>query len=325
MLHRVLSGIRASGRLHLGNYLGAIKGMVELQKNPDYETFYMVADAHAITTPYSVEELRQNRQEVIIDYLAAGINPNKSIIFIQSHVPEHFELSFYFSSVTTIARMMHLPTYKEKVKQYPKNNTMALLNYPILMAADILLYKADLIPVGIDQEPHLEVAREIARKMNQIYKTTFPEPKRFTTKGEYIPSLTGEGKMSKSVEGSYINLTDSLDEIRKKIRAVPTATVSGGPITGGIKTLFILAEIFLEKNLYQEFKEKYYNQTLKFVELKDALAEAIYQELKPFQEKRKQIASDLAYVEKVIKEGAEKAKAVAQKTLKEVKEKMGLI
>jgi len=324
MSHRVLSGCRATGRLHLGNYLGGVKGMIELQNNPNYETFYMVADAHAITTPFSVNELRQDRREIIIDYLAAGLDPKKSTLFIQSQVSEHFELSFYFSSIETIARMMHLPTYKDKVKQYPKNNTMALLNYPILMAADILLYKADLVPVGIDQEPHLEVAREIARKMNQIYGTKFPEPKRFATKGEYIPSLTGEGKMSKSIEGSYINLTDSFDEIRKKIRAVPTATVSGGPITGGIKTLFIFAEIFLPPNLYQEFKEKYHNQSLKFVALKDTLSEAIYQELKPFQEKRKQIAANLNYVEKIIKEGAEKAKIVAQKTLKEVKEKMGL-
>jgi tryptophanyl-tRNA synthetase len=323
-IKRVLSGIRATGRLHLGNYLGAIKGMIELQNNPDYETFYMVADAHTITTPFSVDELRQNRKEIIIDYLAAGLDPKKSTLFIQSQVSEHFELSFYFSSVTTIARMMHLPTYKEKVKQYPKHNTMALLNYPILMAADILLYKADLVPVGIDQEPHLEVAREIARKMNQIYKTSFPQPQRFATKGEYIPSLTGEGKMSKSIEGSYINLTDSLDKIRKKIRKVPTATIAGGPITGGIKTLFILSEIFLPKKTYEEFKEKYHSQTLKFVELKDTLAEAIYQELKPFQEKRKQIASNLTYVEKIIKEGAQKAKTVAQETLKEVKEKMGL-
>jgi len=323
MKKRVLSGIRATGRLHLGNYLGAIKGMIELQNNPDYETFYMVADAHAITTPFSVEELRQNRREIIIDYLAVGLDPEKSTLFIQSQVPPHFELSFYFSSVTTIARMMHLPTYKEKVKQYPKNNTMALLNYPILMAADILLYKANLVPVGIDQEPHLEVAREIARKMNQIYGTTFPEPQRFATKGEYIPSLTGEGKMSKSVEGSYINLTDSLDEIRKKIRSVPTASVVGKEMTPGLKTLFIFADLFIP-NEVEKYKKSFTDGTLKFVELKDALAEAIYRELKPFQEKRKQIASDLAYVEKVIKNGAQKAKAVAQETLKEVKEKMGL-
>jgi len=325
MKKRVLSGIRATGRLHLGNYLGAIKGMIELQNNPDYQCFYMVADAHTITTPYSPSELQKNRVEIIIDYLAAGLDPEKSTLFIQSQINEHFELAYYFSSIVSIARMQHLPTYKEKVKQYPNANTMALLNYPVLMAADILLYKADLVPVGIDQEPHLEVAREIARKMNQIYKTSFPEPKRFATSGEYIPSLKGEGKMSKSVEGSYINLTDSLDEIVKKIRSIPTSTEVGCTIIGGIKTLFILSEIFLPKNLYQEFKDKYHNKTLKYVELKDTLAQAIYEELKPFQEKRSQIASDMNYVKKVILDGEDKARQVAQETIKEVKEKMGLL
>lgn len=325
MKKRVLAGARASGRLHLGNYLGGVKGMLELQNNPQYETLYMVADAHVITTPFSVEELRKNKKEVIIDYLAAGLDPKKSIIFQQSDVKEHFELAFYFSSVTTVARMQHLPTFKEKVKQYPENVNMALLNYPVLMAADILVYKASLVPVGIDQEPHLEVAREIARKMNQLYGTNFPEPVRFATKGEYIPSLKGEGKMSKTVEGSYINLTDSLDEIRKKVRSIPTATTAGGPIIGGIKTLFILAEIFLPRSDYQNFKDQYHQGTLQFVKIKDALSEAIYQELKPFQEKRKEIEKDESYVNQVIKEGAQRAQAIASQTVKEVKEKMGLL
>jgi len=161
MKARVLSGIRATGRLHVGNYLGAVKGMLELQDNPEYETFYMVADVHTITTPYDVEVLRNNRREVVLDYLAAGLDPQKSVIFLQSEVNEHLELAFYFSSVVTIAKMQHLPTFKEKVKQYPEHATLALLNYPALMAADILVYKAGLVPVGIDQEPHLEVAREI--------------------------------------------------------------------------------------------------------------------------------------------------------------------
>lgn len=322
--HRVLSGIRATGKLHLGNYLGAVEGMIKLQNNPEYECFYMVADAHTITTPYNPKELSKNRKEIIIDYLSCGLNPEKSTIFIQSMVPEHFELAYYFSSIVSIARMQHLPTYKEKIKQYPQHNTMALLNYPVLMAADILLYKANLVPVGIDQEPHLEVTREIARKMNQIYNTTFPEPKRFITKGEYIPSLKGEGKMSKSVEGSYINLTDSLDEIRKKIRNIPTATTAGGPIVGGIKTLFILGELFLNPNDYKKFKDEYHQGNLKFINIKDALTEAIYQRLKPIQEKRKEITKNIDYVEKVIKEGAEKARTVASTTIKEVKEKIGL-
>src|SRR3990167_11492041 len=201
---RVLSGIRATGRLHIGNYYGAVKGMIKLQEDDAYETLYMVADLHTITTPYNIESFNNSRKEIVIDYLAAGIDPEKSIIFYQSDIKEHTELGFYFSTTMTISRMQHLPTYKEKVKQYPKENTMALLNYPILMASDILLYKAEYVPVGIDQEPHLEVAREIAKKMNNVYKTDFPEPQRFSSGGDYIPSLTGEGKMSKTVEGSYV-------------------------------------------------------------------------------------------------------------------------
>lgn len=323
MKKRVFSGIRATGKLHLGNYLGAVKGMLELQDKPDFETIYMVVDVHTITTPFNKDELKKNKRQIIIDYLAAGLNPEKSIIALQSDIKEHIELAFYFSSVVSIARMQHLPTFKDKVKQYPKNVTMALLNYPILMAADILIYKAELVPVGIDQEPHLEVAREIARKMNQKYGTDFPEPKRFATAGEYIPSLTGEGKMSKSVEGSYINLTDSSDEIVKKIRAVPTATAAGGKETAGIKTLFTLAELFITDKA-ASFKKEFDNGTLQFVVLKDAIAQEVYQELKTFQKKRQEIEKDQTYIDKVIKDGALKAREIAQKTVEEVKKKMGL-
>jgi len=324
MKKRVLSGIRASGRLHLGNYFGAIKGMIALQDDSQYETFYMIADAHAITTPFSPEELKKARLEVLIDYLACGLDPKKSVIFFQSDIMEHFELAFIFSSITTIARMQHLPTYKEKVKQYPQHNSMALLNYPILMAADILLYKADLVPVGIDQEPHLEVTREIARKMNQLYGTNFPEPKRFTTKGEYVPSLTGEGKMSKSVEGSYILLSDSAEVIKKKIRSVPTATKAGGEITGGIRVLFELLSLFLPEKM-DYFKEKFHDGSLQFVELKDVLAEAIFQELEPIQKRREELINNPDYLRQVIEEGREKARKVASQTLNEVREKVGLL
>ena len=322
-IKRVLSGIRATGRLHLGNYLGAIKGMIELQNNNEYETLYMVADVHTITTPYKIEELKINRREVLIDYLAAGLNPKKSIIFLQADVNEHTELAFLFSSIMTIARMQHLPTFKEKVIQYPQNATMALLNYPILMAADILIYKAGLVPVGIDQEPHLEVAREIARKMNQIYGTDFPEPVRFATKGEYIPSLTGEGKMSKTVVNSFINLTDTLEEIRKKIRSVPTATSAGGEMSSGLKSLFTFANLFIPSEV-EGFKKSYEDRSLQFVTLKDKIAEAIFAELKPFQERRIKIAADTKYVDDVIRDGAERARKIARETVKQVKHAMGL-
>ncbi|MBI1863222.1 tryptophan--tRNA ligase [Candidatus Microgenomates bacterium] len=323
MKKRVLSGIRATGRLHVGNYLGAVKGMLELQSDPDYETLYMVADLHTVTTPYKVDELRINRNEVIVDYLAAGLDPEKSIIFRQADVKEHAELAFYFASVVSIARMQHLPTFKDKVKQYPKDSTIALLNYPILMSSDILLYKAGLVPVGIDQEPHLEVAREIARKMNDLYGTDFPEPKRFATKGEYVPSLKGEGKMGKSVEGSYINLTDTVDEVRKKVRSMPTATEAGGEMTGGVKALFAFANLFIPDNM-EEYHDEFEAGNLRFSDMKDAVAAAISEELRPLQEKRKELEADRAYLDKVMKEGAERAREIASKTVQEVKEKMGL-
>lgn len=324
MKKRVFSGIRATGRLHLGNYLGAVKGMLEIQESNEYETIYCCVDVHSITTPYDKNALAKNKREIITDYLAAGLDPKKSILIYQSDVPEHTELAFYFSTVETVARMLHLPTYKDKIKQYPKNVTMALLNYPILMAADILIYKASLVPVGIDQEPHLEVAREVARKMNQTYGTDFPEPVRFATKGEYIPSLTGKGKMSKTTEGSYINLTDSLEEIRKKIRSVPTATLSGGEMSPGIKTLFTLGDIFTPNKL-EQYKTLYDKGQLQFSELKDDIAHHIFEELKPFQERREKIAADPKYVDQVIKDGAARARKIAQQTVKEVKQKMGLL
>ncbi len=327
MKKRVLSGIRATGRLHLGNYLGAVKGMLALQENPEYETFYMVADAHAITTPYDIDELRVIRRDIIIDYLAAGLDPEKSVIFLQSGIPQHFELAFYFSSVVTIAKMQHLPTFKDKVKQYPEAATMALLNYPCLMAADILVYKAGLVPVGIDQEPHLEVAREIARRMNMDYGTDFPEPQRFKTTGEYVPSLAGEGKMSKSVEGSFINLTDSLEEVQKRLASAPTdsGTIGGDiPKTGGVTNLFAFLKLFGSEDVYKKYTDDYREKRIRYGDMKKELAQLIFEELKPLQEKRKELEANPSYVDKVIREGAEKAKKVAQETVKEVKEKMGL-
>ncbi|MEK7550264.1 MAG: tryptophan--tRNA ligase [Patescibacteria group bacterium] len=323
---RVLSGIRATGRLHLGNYLGAVKGFLELQNNPEYETLYCVVDLHATTTPYDPKTLRSNSRGIIMDYLACGLDPKKSALYIQSDLADLIpQLAFYFSTAATVARMQHLPTFKDKVKQYPENVTMALLNYPILMAADILIYKASLVPVGIDQEPHLEVAREVARKMNDIYGTDFPEPVRFATSGEYVPSLIGEGKMSKSVEGSFISLTDSLDEIRKKLSGAPTDSGKGDivPKEGGVANLLKFVELFEGEEKRRKYEQSYLNEGVKYSELKEELAVAIYKELKPIQEKRKYFEKNLSEVEKIIKDGGQKARAIAEETIREVKEKMG--
>ncbi len=325
--NRVLSGIRASGRLHIGNYLGAVKGMLALQEDPSYETFYMVADLHAITTPYDKNKLQSDVRNVIMDYLAAGLDPEKSTIFIQSHIPEHIELAYYFSSLISVAKLSHLPTYKEKIKQYPKEASLALLYYPVLMASDILLYKSNAVPVGDDQLPHLEVTREIARKINAEYGLHFPEPKQFRTEGHLVPSLLGEGKMSKSVAGSYINLTDDLETICQRLAKAPTDSGKGdsNPERSGIANLLTFVELFEGKEKRIVYERQYQNEGIRYKDLKGELAEAIYKELQPIQEKRKELEETPEKVDKIIKEGAEKAREVAGETVTEVKKAMGLL
>jgi len=324
---RVLSGIRATGRLHLGNYLGAVKGMLALQDDDDFETFYMVVDLHTITTPYEPKQLRSSIKEVVLDYLAAGLDPENSAIFVQSNVPEHVELAYLFSTVISVARLRHLPTYKEKVKQFPNSVNIALLNYPVLMAADILAYKATVVPVGVDQEPHLEITREIARKMNSTYGLKFPEPKSFSTKGRYTPSLTGQGKMSKSVAGSSIELTDSLETIKDKLAKTPTDEGKGKevPEKGGVSTLLSLVELFEGKERKEGYEKEYMGEGIKYSKLKENLARAIFEELKPIQERRKVFENDPNKVDEILRKGAEKARKVARETLNEVKDAMGLI
>jgi|GEM_PF-19058 len=324
--HRVFSATRATGRLHLGNYLGAVKGYLALQADSRYESIFMAVDLHTITTPYDAKTLKQASREIILDYLAAGLDPDKVVVTLQSLVPEHAELAFLFSSVVSIARMQHLPTFKDKVKQHPDNVTMALLNYPVLMAADILVYKAGLVPVGIDQEPHLEIAREIARKMNDQFGLDFPEPKRFATVGEYVPSLAGTGKMSKSVEGSYINLTDDLATIKKRLAGAPTDSGRGDkvPTEGGVANLLKFVELFQGLETRKAYEAAYLSTGLRYGDLKNDLAAAIMAELVPIQARRKNFETQPELVEKIILEGAEKARVIARATLKEVKTKMGL-
>ncbi len=324
---KVYSGMRAtgSGRLHLGNYLGGAKGMLALQD--EYDCVFSVVDAHAVTTPYDPKMLREQVRNVILDYLSVGLDPEKCRIEIQSQIPQHTELAYYLSSVYPLAPLEDLPTFKEKKVQYPKNVTVALLNYPILMAADILLYKAELVPVGIDQEPHIEVAREIARKFNQLYGQTFPEPKRFKTMGEYVPSLLGSGKMSKTVEGSSIYLADDLDTIKKKLAKVTTDTgTTGGhiPKEGGVNTLFILLALFNKNEMHKKFKEDYEKGRIRYGDMKAFIAEVIYEQLAPIQQKRKYFEENPDMVDKIITDSREKCLSEASGTMLEVKEKMGL-
>ncbi len=322
---KVYSGIRATGRLHLGNYFGAVKGMLELQDK--YDCVFSVVDLHAITTPYDPKNLQQNVKDVVLDYLAAGLDPEKCLIEIQSRVPEHTELAYLLGTIYPVSRLEDLPTYKDKKAQNPTYVNMGLLYYPVLMAADILLYKANLVPVGKDQEPHLEVAREIARKFNTMFGVTFPEPETFRTKGEYVPSLTGEGKMGKSVEGSFINLTDDLETIKKKLAGVPTDSGELGgevPTSGGIATLFALLKLANRDDLYTKFAQDYKDKNIRYSELKPQVAEAIYEILKPIQERRARIESSFD-LDEMLSKHTEICREVASATLLEAKQKMGLI
>lgn len=323
---RVYSGIRATGRLHLGNYMGAVKGMLAVQD--EYDCIFSVVDLHAITTPYDPKTLAESTRSVILDYLAAGLDPKKCLLEVQSFIPQHMELAYYLGTIFPLAELEDLPTYKDKKAQHPKYVNMGLLYYPVLMAADILLYKGELVPVGIDQEPHLEIARQIARKFNSVYGETFPEPRRFKTEGEYVPSLTGEGKMSKSVEGSFINLTDDLATIKAKLAKVPTdsGTLGGSiPQKGGVANLFILAYLFGGREMHHKYVEDYKEKKIRYGEMKQELADVLYEQLKPIQEKRREFESDPGRVDAILKEHAERCSEIAQQTVKDVKEKMGFL
>jgi tryptophanyl-tRNA synthetase len=309
----------------LGNYFGAVKGMLALQDK--YDCVFSVVDMHTITVPYEPDTLQVSVRNIILDYLAAGLDPKKCKLEIQSKIPQHTELAYLLSTIYPVSRLEDLPTYKEKKAQYPRYVNMGLLYYPVLMAADVLLYKAELVPVGIDQEPHLEVMREIARKFNSMFGQTFPEPQRFKTEGEHVPSLSGGGKMSKSIKGSFINLTDDLETIKKRLAQDPTDSgIIGGelPKRGGIANLFILLKLFELDKEYKKFEQDYRDKKIRYSELKEVLAQGIYKELNPFQQRRKEFEENSALVDTIIEEGRIKCSHMAEKTMQEVRSKMGL-
>ncbi len=324
MKKRVYSGIRATGRLHLGNYLGAVKGMLALQD--DYDCVFSVVDLHTITVPYDPKTLKSSVREIVLDYLAAGLDHSKCVLEFQSKVTQHTQLAYLFSTIYPLSRIEDLPTYKEKKLQYPKYVNVGLLYYPILMAADILLYKADLVPAGIDQEPHIEVTREIARKFNSMFGQAFPETKRTTAQGEYVPSLLGKGKMAKSDEGSSIFLMDDLETIRKRLAAAPTdsGTIGGEvPKEGGVANLFTFLKLFDPSSL-EKFRTDYQNGKIRYSEMKEVLAQAIYKELKPFQTERRKFEENPKMVDDIIEESLIKCRELAEETMIEVRQKMGL-
>ncbi len=347
-MSRILSGIRPTGTLHLGNYLGAIQQWIELQTKHD--VFYMVADLHAITTPYKPEELQNNIRNTVLDYLAAGLDPEKATIFVQSHVPEHSELMWLLGTITPVGELQRMVQFKEKSEQHKDFNQAGILNYPILMAADILLYKAMSVPVGDDQNQHVELARDLAKKFNREYGQTFPEPKAILTSGKRIMDLADpEQKMSKSLGGG-IGLNDSPEEIAKKLKKAVTssepkvirdamhaaqnshrATIdawTGDPNLlkqfHGVRNLFTILFAVADRDTAVKWQTAAEDGTLKFSEFKPALAKAIADHFALFRERREVLASDTAHLDEIIADGAVKASIAAKQTLTEVQQKMGL-
>lgn len=321
---RVFAGVRANARPHIGNYLGSIKGMVELQDK--YDCIFGVVDLHTVIVPYEPNQLQGQIRDVVLDFLGAGLDPKKCHIIIQSQLAaEHLELAYYLGAKYPFARIEDLPTYKDKKATYPNDVNVGLFYYPVLMAADILIYNAELVPVGIDQEPHLGVAREMARKANAVFGTNFVEPKRYDTPGRNVPSLTGEGKMAKSKGGTII-LTDSLEEIKATLAKAVTDEGKGEkfPESGPAVNLVMLVELFEGRDRAQQYRQAYKVSGIKYNELKNELAEAIYKELAPIQERRQYFEQHPEGVDRILEEGKVYAKEIADETLAEVREKMGL-
>lgn len=324
---RVFSGIRPTGNIHIGNYLGAIKKWVQLQdKN---ECVFCLVDMHAITTPYEPKEMKKNISEATSIYLAAGVDPEKSIIFAQSSVKEHAELAWLLGTITPVGELSRMTQFKEKSKKHKDYINAGLFNYPILMAADILLYKAEAVPVGKDQEQHVELTRIIAKKFNQKFGQTFKEPKSITPRlGAKIMSLTDpKRKMSKTDDPkSYISLFDEPEAIQKKIMSAKTDSgkdikynVTKKPGISNLLTIYGLLTDKSIEDIQEEFSKKTYS------EFKKSLSGMLIDYLEPFRRKQKELLTRDVYIQEMLAKGAARAKIIAEATMQEVKTKMGLI
>jgi len=321
-MKKVFSGVRPSGEIHIGNYLGAIKQWIDLQKK--YDCFFMIADLHAITSPYEPGIFQEQILDLISWYLASGLNPKKSILFKQSDILEHTELCWLFNTITPVGDLLRMTQYKEKIKKEPA--TAGLLDYPVLQAADILLYKSEIVPVGQDQIQHIELAREIARRFNKTFGQTFIEPKPLLAEIPKVMSFTNpDQKMSKTGNpDSCLALADSSQKIKEKIKKAVVDVGNEPKMSAGSKNLFLLLKAFAPKDIYQKFFRERKKGTIKYSEMKPVLAESIIKTLKPIQEKQKGLLQNPFALKKILEEGSQKARKIAQETIKEVREKMGL-
>ncbi len=324
---RVLSGIQPTGEMHIGNYLGAIKQWLELQEKN--ECVFFIADLHSLTVPYDSKTLQKNILETTISYIAAGLNPEKNIIFVQSQVKEHTELCWLLNTVCPVGELQRMIQYKEKAKKFKKSINVGLLDYPVLMTADILLYKTEGVPVGKDQVQHVELTRTIARKFNQKFGKIFIEPKPLLPKiGAKIMSLTEPKKKMSTTDSpqSYISLFDTPTTIRKKIMAAvtdPGKNIKYDPSKKpGISNLLTIYALFGGKpirEIEKEFKNKGY------ADFKKSLAKLLVNFLEPFRRKKKELLTREVYVKEILNQGARKAGIIAQSTMEDVRKRMGLI
>lgn len=324
MRKRVFSGARPTSRQHIGNLLGAIDNYVKLQQ--EYDCIYCIVDIHALTTLRETDKIQGYIRDLALDWLAAGIDPEKSIVFIQSHVPEVTELHTYLSMVTPLGWLLRVPTFKEKAKAQPDNVNYGLVGYPVLQAADIVLYKAEVVPVGEDQLPHLELAREIARRFNALFGETFPEPKAKLTEFAMIPSLTGKSKMSKSEEGSAIDIANTAKETTERIMAAITDPARkfrkdvGHPEVCNIYTL----HKYFTPSEVEEIGKECRVAGIGCVDCKKRLAKSMNENLASLREKRAALAARPDYIKEVLANGAARARVIARETMGDVRKKIGL-
>jgi len=324
----VLSGIRPTGNLHLGNYFGAVKNFVKMQETN--ECFFFIADYHSLTTHPTPGDLQHNVKQVLIEYLAAGLDPEKATLYLQSDLPETAELYLFLNMNAYLGELERVTTFKEKARKQPNNVNAGLLTYPTLMAADIIIHKANKVPVGKDQEQNLEMTRTYARRFNKTYKTDiFPIPTAYNF-GEQlvkIPGLDGSGKMGKSEsEGNAIFLNDDPKKLKKKVmRAVtdsgPTEMNQTKP--EAIENLFSLLKVVSKPDVGEYFNDQYNNCNIRYGDLKKQLAEDMIAFTEPFREKILELSSDEDYIKKVMNMGADKAHESAKKTIDEVRKIIG--
>ncbi|MEA3442169.1 MAG: tryptophan--tRNA ligase [Chloroflexota bacterium] len=324
MAKRVFTGFRPTGKQHIGNYVGTIQNCISLQD--EYDCVYCVVDIHALTTLESTEGLQQDIYEMVLDWLAAGIDPQKSIIFVQSHVPQVMELHTIFSMVTPLGWLLRVPTFKEKVKMQPHNVNYGLVGYPVLMTADIALYKGEFVPVGEDQLPHLELAREIVRRFNSLYGLVFPEPQAKLTSFPSILGLDGVQKMSKSYN-NQVEIAASPQEILERVMTAvtdPARRYRSDPGHPEVCNIFRLHKVFSPAHV-AEIASECCSADIGCVDCKKMLAQNISSALEPFRERRAALSAKPNYIFEVLAEGANQAEAVARETMREVREKVKLL